>query len=201
MNIKLYLPYYPMADVEKQGQEISDEEYVKMLNDYYNSEYNNFIEDSVMGMLDERHGMSNYIPKKYQIEAKNIKVNPEYYEFNGVLNNMEDKFLNEQDFINLSRVDEMSAFFIHLNIDDKINPDSASELSLWINDSKELLRDAKINDNAKFQMLPAKNLIISYDKENHGIVNEIKFELISSRVIDLDNKYNFAILVNKILKK
>lgn len=202
MKIKLMLPYYPGAEVAGNEKEISDEEYVNMLNEYYNSGYFKYMDRALRGMNDGRYQMMDVIPDQYRIESVESKtVEPSYYQFYCDLNTMEDVPAVADDIILPMRSNELSGFILHVylsNVD--AAADGISELSQWVKESYGILRDPRIEDEKRFSILPPKDLVIYCENEENGVIYEEKYMLGGSVVIDLDNKTNFAIAVNKIKK-
>ena len=92
----------------------------------------------------------------------------------------------------------MCAFFVHLTVNDEFkNPDAINEINFWLKESREIMNDRNIDDDHKFLMLPYKDIIIKLSGVDNLIIPG-KYKLVGSRVIDQDDRNNFAIIVTKI---
>ena len=196
------LPYYPGAELTGNEKEISDEEYIKMLEDYYSGDYFKYMNNAINGMMDDRYEMTEIIPDKYQIESIESKtVEPSYYTFVAELNTINDTPATYEEILQSMRNMDMTGFIFHLYLDNSTSAaDGISEISQWVTESFQILRDPRINDEKRFNVLPPKDLIISFENEHNGVVYEEQFMFGGSIIIDLDNKTNFAVAVNKISK-
>lgn len=199
MRIKLFLPFYPVGEFANDREEISDEQYADMLNSYYNSAYFKFMNDVLAGRFDGRYNMQDIIPEQYQIKSVKEKKTPaRYYSFDALLNDIDDRPVDVSFFMNPRNFDEMNAFIIHILIPEENNEDALSELALWTRESKEIMRDPRIDEDHKIAILPQKDLKVGISENTNNIRYESIFKLVSCRIPDLDDKQNFAIIVNKI---
>ena len=196
------LPYYPGSEVSGEEKEISDEEYVEMLNEYYSRDYFRYMDNAINGIMDSRYGIQEVIPDQYKIETVGHKmVEPSYHSFISELNNIDDEPLSYNDIVQNCNNPEPVGFIFHIYIDN--NPsaaDSISELSQWVRESQQILRDPHIDDEKRLKVLPIKDLIISCENEQNGVIYEEEFVFNGSVIIDLDNRTNFAVAVNKITR-
>lgn len=202
MKVKLMLPYYPGAEVAGNEREISDQEYSDMLNEYYSNGYFNYMDRALRGMNDNRYQMMDVIPDEYRIESIESKtVEPSYYQFYTDLHTMEDTPAVYDDIVYPMRTGELAGFILHLYLSTvDAAADGISELSQWVRESYGILKDPRIDDEKRFSILPSKNLIIYCETEQNGVLYEEQYMFGGSVIIDLDNKTNFAIAVNKIKK-
>lgn len=199
MRAKLFLPYFPPAEVAGVENEMTDEEYSDALTSYYTSAYHKFMENAIRGYVDDRYNIHDVIPEKYQIKAiKEKKVPSRYYSFDVLLNDMYDRPLAPSFFANPRNLSSMNAFTIHILVDDEKNEDGLSELALWVRESGEIMKDPRIDEEKKIEILPPKDLKIDISEELNGIIYQRIYLFDSCRIPEQDDKNNFAIIVNKI---
>lgn len=201
MRALLYLPFYQTGDFANNEKEISDEEYVDMLNQYYSSDYYRFMTNAINGFFDDRYQMMEVIPEKYKIAAIKEKVTPtRYFTFEIDLNDIEDQPTSGFYINSLSRSRDMSALIIHIHPDEGKNSDGLSELSFWVRESNQIMLDPRINEDRKLGILQPKDLRISFEEDINGISYSSRYELKGCRIVEQDDRYNFAIIINKIAK-
>ena len=192
MRARLFLPYYPYGDFGNDSKEISDKEYAEQLLQTFGGEYNAFMNDAMRALSDPRYNMVDLPPEEYAINSVEDRSDVEYYTFDCLLNNEEDKNLSRAEFDFLTSNGDMVAIFVHLNVGEDNSPDAVDELNLWLKESKDIMENPHINDDARMGMLPYKDLKAEIDGE--------MFLFETTGVVDQDNRNNFAIIVNKIKK-
>ena len=198
MKAEFYLPYYPEGDIAGNTSDLSDEEYARQLSSMFNGGYNSFMNEAMGMSNDSRYGFSSVIPSEYAIEsvADNGKV--DYYQFECLLNDENDKGMDFDEFTFYAKSGNMCAFFVHLTVYDEYrNPDAINEINFWLKESREIMNDRNIDDDHKFLMLPYKDIIIKLSGIDNLMVPG-KYMLSGSRVIEQDDRNNFAIIVTKI---
>ena len=196
MKTKIFLPYFPEGQLASSENDLSDEQYAKQLLDMYDSSYNNFMNQVMGSMADQRYGVTEVIPEKYAIEGTEDNGRVDYYEFECMLNNEEDEPMSEDEFKFYANSGEMCAFFVHMSVTDKSDADSLDEFNSWLKECKKIMADRNIDEGYKIGMLPGKDLIIEFPSVS-TMMNK-RWKLCGSRVIDQDNPRNFAIIVVKI---
>lgn len=198
MKVELYLPYYPENAVAGSSNDISDEEYANRLLDMFGGGYNNFMNQALSEVADERYDMRTIMPDKYAIEAVEDQGKVEYYGFECVLNDENDKNMSNDEFMYYANSGDMCAFFVHLVISEEYrNTDAINEINFWLRESRAVMNDPHIDDDHKFGMLPDKDIIIKVPGVDNIIIKG-QYQLTGSRVVDQDNNNNFAIIVTKI---
>ena len=201
MKAILFLPFYQTGDFANDEKQISDEEYAQMLNNYFSSDYYKFMNNAINGFFDERYQMMDVMPEKYQVKSVKEKVTPtKYFTFDIDFNDMEDQPIDGVFLNRLCRQPSMTAFFIHVHPEDEVNSDGLSEMAFWVRESKQIMSDPRIDDERKLGMLSPKDLRLAFTEEINGINYDFRYELKGCRVVDQDDRNNFAIIVNKIEK-
>lgn len=194
MKIELYLPYFPEGDVAGTGNDISDEEYANKLMETYGGGYNSFMNQAMSNYMDERYGVSQVLPEKYAIGSVEDNGKVEYYKFDCILNDENDRNMSNDEFMFYVNSNDMCAFFVNMIItDEPKDGDAVNELNFWLKESRRIMYDQNIADDYKVAMLPFKDLLI---KIPGNIPNT--FRLVGARVVDQDNANSFAIIVTKI---
>ena len=198
MKIELYLPYYPENTVANSKNDLSDEDYAKQLMEMFNSSYNGFM-DSAMGISsDPRYDMRDVIPEKYGIGSVKDDGRVEYYGFECVLNDEDDKNMSENEFMFYANSGDMCAFFVHLIVTDEYrNTDAINEINFWLKESREIMKNPHIDDEHRITLLPYKDLIVKLTGVD-GVIVKGKYKLEGARVVDQDNRNDFAIIVTRV---
>ncbi len=194
MKVELYLPYFPEGDVAGTGNDISDEEYANKLMEMYGGGYNSFMDRAMSDYMDERYGVSQVLPEKYAIESVEDNGKVEYYKFDCILSDENDRNMSNDEFMFYANSNDMCAFFVNMIItDEPKDGDAVNELNFWLKESRRIMHDQNIADDYKVAMLPFKDLLI---KIPGSLPNT--FRLVGARVVDQDNSNSFAIIVTKI---
>lgn len=187
-----------VSDVAGSKNDMSDDAYAQQLMEMYGSDYNSFMNEAMGIVSDSRYGMMDVIPEKYAIEAVEDNGRVEYYAFDCVLNDENDAGMSNDEFLFYVNSGDMCAFFAHLTVsEERTNPDAVNELNFWLKESREIMNDPHIDDDHKFGMLPHKDLVIEIESVDNLIIPG-KYVLNGSRVIDMDNRNNFAFITTRI---
>ena len=196
MKTKIFLPYFPEGPLAGSTSDLSDEQYARQLLDMYDNGYRNFMDQAMGMMMDQRYGVMETIPEKYGIGNVTDDGKVDYYEFECMLNDEEDRPMSEDEFNFYADSGDMCAFFVHMSITDENDADSLDELNSWLKECKKIMADRNIDEGYKIGMLPGKDLIVEFPSTS-TMMNR-RWKLHGSRVIDQDSTRDFAIIVTKI---
>lgn len=192
MIVRLIIPVTNTVDGKfSYEKEMSREEYFKMSEETFfenNAAVTQFVENM-------KNNISNIPSERKDNTERTVEDNFQYFEAEAFVQNVKQQEIFTDFFEEFSNNGAKTVVIVNIN-PNSIEPDAASELKYWVEDSNRVINDFSLDNKTKILSLPKTFFYVEAENEKY-LLQDAKL------VKDYSNKkfpMNYAILVDKITK-